>query len=119
MKNHKKYFEGIVRFNHIGMEASNDRDRNILASSKVIFPAVLPENTKTTVATEYGDYTMKEFVNIVGAEHSAADYLVIPQKVQNRYQYYVSLVELSKGVTGIFASFEKSLQIRVCLAVKK
>ena len=82
MKNHKKYFEGIVRFNHIGMEASCDRDRNILASSKVIFPAVLPENTKTTLALKYGDYTIKEFVNIVGAEHSAADYLSMDNRME-------------------------------------
>ena len=82
MKNHKKYFEGIVRFNHIGMEASCDRDRNILASRKVIFPAVLPENTKTTLATDYGDYTMKEFVNIVGAEHSTADYLFMGNRTE-------------------------------------
>lgn len=69
-------------FSRVRKEAFCNREENILATSKVILPAVLPENTKKTVATKYGDYTMKESVNKVGAEHSAADYLSMDNRTE-------------------------------------
>ena len=69
-------------FSRVRKEAFCNREENILASSKVISPAVLPGNAEKTVATKYCDYTMKESVNIMGAEHSAADYLSMDNRTE-------------------------------------